>query len=129
QVVQGFLPQQVGQILQQLPAGGPVHRVKQHGLLVQQKIGVVAHPLGNGVDVFKQGQTVVVGPNPIEVIGNRSYAMHSSVLLCLVVCVHAGMKWSLPSPPSGPTQSSGSFSKRVPGAISAASSPTSGTYS
>ena len=64
QVVQGLAVQQVFQILQQLAAGGPVHGVEQDALLVQQQIGVVADAPGDGVDVLKQGQAVVIGAHP-----------------------------------------------------------------
>ena len=83
QVVQGLAAQQILDVLQQLAAGGPVHRVEQDALLVQQQIGVVADALGDGVDILKQGQAVVVGAHPVEIVGDRSHAIHTEILLYL----------------------------------------------
>ena len=81
QVIQGPVPQQVLDVFQQLAAGGPVHRVKQDGFLVQQQIGVVADALGDGVDILEQGQAVVVGAHPVEIVGDHSHTMHRLSLL------------------------------------------------
>ena len=130
QIVQRRSVQQVFEVLQQLAAGGPVHRVKQDALFVQQQIGVVADPLGDGVDVLKQSQTVVIGADPIEIFGNSSHTMHAEILLySQMTGRYASMNWSLGSAHSGQTQSSGSFSNNVPGAMSPSGSPSSGMYS
>ena len=76
QVVQGPVAQQVVQILQQLAADGPVHGVEQDGGLVQQQIGIIAHTPGDGMDVFKQMGTVVVGPHPVQIISDTAHAVH-----------------------------------------------------
>src|SRR5699024_8282915 len=61
----------------ELPVGRPVHGVEEHGLLVQQQVGVVADPLGDGVDVLKQVEPVVVGPHPVQIVGYLAHAIHN----------------------------------------------------
>ena len=40
-------------IFHKLFADGFVHRVEQNGLLVKQKIGIVAHTVRNGINTLK----------------------------------------------------------------------------
>ena len=75
-VIQRPAVQQVLQIFHQLAAGGPVHRVEENGGLVQQKVGIVADPPGDGMDILKQGQPPVVGAHPIKLVGHLAYTIH-----------------------------------------------------
>ena len=76
QVVQLAAIQHIRQIFQKLAAGRPVHRVKEHRLFIQQAVGVVAYAPGNGKAVFKQGQAMVVGAHPVEVVRYFTHAIH-----------------------------------------------------
>ena len=76
QVVQGPAVQHGLDVFNELPSHGPVRRVEQDGLFVQQDVGVVADAVVQGMDVFKQGQAVVVGAYPVQVIGNFTDIMH-----------------------------------------------------
>ena len=124
QPVEAALTQQILQILHHLAADGPVHGVEQHRLLIQQQVGVIADPLGDGMNIFKQMGTVIVGADPVEIVSYFTNVVHISLLLSFH---YASMNSLLPSEHSGQTQSSGSFSKRVPGAISPSSSPSAGS--
>ena len=53
QVIQNSLAQEMFYIFQKLPAGGPVYRIEQNGLFVQQQISVVGYSAGNWVNIFK----------------------------------------------------------------------------
>ena len=125
QPVQGLVAQQVVQVVLELAVGGPVYRVKEDGLLVQQQVGVVGNPPGDGVDVFKQVEPVVVGPHPIQIVRYLAHAIHCDSSFCslglneLILALGA----------LGADPVLGRFSNRVPGAISASSSPSSGMYS
>ena len=83
-VVQPPAIQQVLHILHQLGGRRPVHTVKKDGLLVQQQVGIVAHPPGDGVDVLKQGGPPVIGPHPPKVRGDLSHIVHGKILLCMI---------------------------------------------
>ena len=124
QPVEAALTQQILQILHHLAADGPVHGVEQHRLLIQQQVGVIADPLGDGMNIFKQMGTVIVGADPVEIVSYFTNVVHISLLLSFL---YPSMNSLLPSEHSGQTQSSGSFSKRVPGAISPSSSPSAGS--
>ena len=63
-------------VLKEYLTDAPVHRVKQHGLLVQHQIGVVGDAARNGVDVLKQRQAAVTAAHPIHILCNLLYAMH-----------------------------------------------------
>ena len=126
QIVQRAAVQQVLDVLQQLAAGRPVYGVKQHGLLIEQQVSVVGYTARDGMDIFKQGKAMIVRTDPIQIVRYIAYAVHT---VSSFLFGQASMNMSLPSPHSGQTQSSGSFSNSVPGAISASSSPSSGTYS
>ena len=125
QIIQRAAVQQVLDVLQQLAAGRPVHSVEQHSLLIQQQVSVIGYAARDGMDIFKQGKAVVVRTDPIQIVRYIAYAVHKVSSFS----GQASINISLPSPHSGQTQSSGSFSNSVPGAISASSSPSSGTYS
>ena len=64
-----------------------IHRIKQHGLVVQQQIGVVGHAMRHVVHALKYGQTAVVAAHPGQIIGHFSYAVHGRSLLsvCAVI--------------------------------------------
>ena len=87
QAVQRPLAQQVLQILQQLAAGRPIHRVEEHALLIQQEVGVVGDAPGDGMDIFEQSRPVVVGAHPIQIFRHFAYAVHVRSSFC----VHARM--------------------------------------
>ena len=76
QVIQGPLPQQMLHVLQQLAAGRPVHGVEEDGLFVQQQVGVVADAPGDGMDVFKQVEPVVVGAHPVQIFSHIADTIH-----------------------------------------------------
>ena len=52
-------------VLDELPPYGPVCRIEEDRLFVQQYIGVVGHAVIEGMDILKQGQTPVVGAYPV----------------------------------------------------------------
>ena len=79
QVVQGPVPQQVVQVFHELAADGPVHGVEQDGGFVHEQVGVVAHPPGDGVNVFKQMGAVVVGAHPVQVVGDGADTVHIEI--------------------------------------------------
>ena len=85
QVIQPSPAQEVLHILQELAAGRPVHRVEENGLLVQQQVGVVGHPSGDGMDILKEGQPVIVSPHPVEVLGDVSHAIHLKIPLSVIL--------------------------------------------
>ena len=76
QIIQRAAVQQVLDVFQQLAAGRPVDRVKQHGLLIQQQIRVVGHAARDGMDIFKQSKTMVVCADPIKIVRYIAYAVH-----------------------------------------------------
>ena len=76
-IVQRSPVQHKFQILKELAADGQVHRVEQDGFFVQQDVGVVAHALGDGVDVFKQSQPPVAGTDPVQIVLNFFDAVHT----------------------------------------------------
>ncbi|MPN44510.1 hypothetical protein SDC9_192075 [bioreactor metagenome] len=76
QIIQRTARQNVLHVFKKLTAAGPVHRVEQSGLFVQQKIGVIGDTSGNGICIFKQGKAVVVGPYPVHILGYISYTIH-----------------------------------------------------
>ena len=119
---------QVVKVLKQLAAGGPVDTVEENGLLIQQQVRVVAYALGDGMDIFKQVGAMVVYTNPIEIIGNFTDTIHICYSFPIFSSAYASMNCALLSEHSGHTQSSGSLSKGVPGAMPLASSPSSGLY-
>ena len=125
QIIQRTAVQQVLDVLQQLAAGRPVHSVEQNSLLIQQQVSVIGYAARDGMDIFKQGKAMVVRTDPIDIVRYIAYAVHTVSSFS----GQASINMSFPSPHSGHTQSSGSFSNSVPGAISASSSPSSGTYS
>ena len=55
---------------------GAVRRVKQHGLFVQQHIGIVRHAFRHGIMVFKAGGAVFARADPNEIIRQFANAMH-----------------------------------------------------
>ena len=126
QIIQRTVAQKMLHVLHQLTAAGPVNGVKQNGLFIQKKIRVVGNPLGNGMNVLKQGQAVVVGAHPVQPVGYFTNTIHDRQP---PFAGHAGINWSLRSAHSGQAQSFGSWSKGVPGAMPAAGSPTAGSYS
>ena len=76
QVVQGALSQQILDILQQLPADRPIHRIEEDALLIQQQVGVVAHTSGNGMNVLKQMEPVIIGSHPVQIFRNIADTIH-----------------------------------------------------
>jgi hypothetical protein len=75
-IVQPPAVQNVLQILHKLGLNRPVHRVEEDGLLVQQQVGVVGHPTGDGVGRLKDGVLAVVGADPDQVIGDIAGTIH-----------------------------------------------------
>lgn len=78
-VVQGPSRQGKLQILKEPLSHGLIHRVQQHGLLIQHQIGVVADAPGDGKYIFKLGQPPVRGSQPIQVLVDVRHAVHSMI--------------------------------------------------
>ena len=64
------------QILQELGLDAPVHCVEEDGLLIQEEIGVVGHPPGDGMSGLKDGVLTVVGADPDQIVGDLTGAVH-----------------------------------------------------
>ena len=64
------------QILHKLGLDRSVHRIEEDSLLVQEQVGVVGHPPGDGVGRLEDGVLAVVGADPDEVAGNFAGAVH-----------------------------------------------------
>ena len=75
-IVQRPAVQSVLQVLHKLGLDRPVHRVEKDGLFVQQQVGIVGHPPGNGMGGLKNGVLAVVGADPDQVVGNFTGAVH-----------------------------------------------------
>ena len=75
-IVQRPAVQGVLQILHKLGLDRPVHRVKEDGLLVQQQVGIVGHPPGDGMGRLEDRVLAVVGADPDQVVGNFAGAVH-----------------------------------------------------
>ena len=66
----------MGQVFKKHAVDGLVHRVEEHGLLVEQEIGVIGNAVGHAVDALKEGETPVVRADPDQVVQNLSCAVH-----------------------------------------------------
>ena len=75
-VVQSAAVQDVVQVFKKLVGDAAVHRVKQHGLFIQQHVGVIGHASGDRVGAFKQGQAAVVAADPVQVPCNTANTVH-----------------------------------------------------
>ena len=76
QIIERPPAQRIGDVLQENAVNSLVHRVKEHGLLVQQQIGVVGHALGHAVHALKAGKPAVIGADPDQILANFSCAVH-----------------------------------------------------
>ena len=76
QIVERTSAQRIGDVFQKYAVHGLVHRVKQHGFLIQQQIGVVGHALGHAVHALKAGKPAVVGADPDQILADFSCAVH-----------------------------------------------------
>ena len=75
-IVQFTTAQSILQIFKELGLDGPVHRVKQHGLLIQQQVGVEGHPTGNRMGALEQGVLAVVSADPNQIFGDMTDTVH-----------------------------------------------------
>ena len=75
-IVQLTTAQSILQIFKELGLDGPVHRVKQHGLLIQQQVGVEGHPTGNRMGALEQGVLAVVSADPNQIFGDMTDTVH-----------------------------------------------------
>ena len=76
EVIERAARQHVIEVLQQLAARRPVHRIKQHRLLVRQDVRVVRNPARNRVDVLKESQPVIVRTDPVKILRNLAHIIH-----------------------------------------------------
>ena len=86
QIVERTAVKDVLEVLEELIGYAPVDGIQQHGLFIQQHIGVIGHAARDGEYVFKQRQTAVAAAHPVKIILNLLHAIHSSrppVTLCL----------------------------------------------
>ena len=65
QIVERLACKQIIHVFEQLTAGRPVNGIEQNTVLVEQEVGVIGHTARNGMDIFKQCQSVVVGTDPV----------------------------------------------------------------
>jgi hypothetical protein len=63
-------------IFQELTAYGPVYRIEQYRGFVEEDVGIIGYATGNGVDIFKQVKPVVIGSDPVYIVGNGTYTIH-----------------------------------------------------
>ena len=98
EVIQGPVSQGSPHVLEELQGNGGIHRVQQGGLLIQNHIGVVGDPPGDGKQVFKQGQAAVAAAHPDNGVADISRVDHGILLLSK----HQGSEW---------TEREGSFSR------------------
>ena len=75
-VIQRTAVQHGGQVLLELIGHGVVHRVQQHGLFVQQHVGVVGDAARNGIHVLEQRQSAVVRADPVQIFGDLAVIVH-----------------------------------------------------
>ena len=75
-IVQAAAAQGVLQIFKELGLDRAVYRVEQDGLFIQQEVGVVGHPAGDGVSALEERALAVVAADPEKVIGDLSDAVH-----------------------------------------------------
>ena len=75
-IIQSPAVQGVGHIFKKHLADGLVHRVQQHGNVVQQQIGVIGHARGHGIHALEHGQTPVVAAYPHQVGSDLFRAIH-----------------------------------------------------
>ena len=80
EVIQGLVPQRGPHVLDELQRDGGVHRVQQSGFLVQNDVGVVRHPPGDGEEVLKQGQAAVAAAHPNDRVADVSCIDHGLLL-------------------------------------------------
>ena len=78
EVIQGTATQHSLHIVNELAAHGPVSGIKQDGLFIQQNIGVIADAVVQGMDILKQGQAVVVGTNPVQIVSDFTVIIHNN---------------------------------------------------
>ena len=81
QVVQGTARQDGLDVGDELAAHRPVGGVEEDGLLVQEHVGVVADAMVQGMDIFKEGQAVLVRAYPVEIVGDLTVVIHRSASL------------------------------------------------
>ena len=72
--------ERVGEILKELAGHGAVHRIKEHGLLVQQQIGVVRDAAWNRVHVLKQLNPSVARAEIHQIVVNVAHIVHAGEL-------------------------------------------------
>ena len=70
-----------GQILEKLSRDGAVHRVDQHGLLIEQDIGVVGHAPRDGIDVLEQLDAPVADADIDDVVRDHADAADAGEFL------------------------------------------------
>jgi len=71
-----IFPDEYMAAIKELGLDGPVHRVKQHGLLIQQQVGVEGHPTGNRMGALEQGVLAVVSADPNQIFGDMTDTVH-----------------------------------------------------
>ena len=82
-IVQRSAVQRMLQIFKELGLDGAVHGIQQDGFLVQQQIGVIGHPAGNGIGGLKAGQLPVVPPDPHQILCHLAYTIHRQASLSI----------------------------------------------
>ena len=75
-IVQLPVAQGVLQILKELGLDGPVHRIKENRLLVQQQVGVEGHSPGDRMGAFEQGMLAVIAADPDQIFRDMTGAIH-----------------------------------------------------
>ena len=75
-VVQGAAPEHGLDVFNELASHGPVRGIEENGLLVQQHVGVVGDAVVKGMDIFEQGQAVIIRADPVEVVCHFAVVIH-----------------------------------------------------
>ena len=107
QIIQLAPAERMGNILKELAADGIVHRVKQHGLFVQQHIAVVRHPARDGKQIFKPAQAAITAANIDKILFDLSGTVHRTTPPCNYICENCNIF----SPMRLPCQGAGNHKK------------------